>query len=196
MPETSAPQVEESSEETNDTPNGTPVTEAVTDPELAPIRLLSPSNEEEALKFVELWANTPGLMDDRLRKDEQTVLNFFVNTYQPPSLVYLIGDWAAFAAFVNVNPGWRATSVAARFKRDGGVYDREWKVAAQAAMIHHRLHVLDSFVPVENRVSRIATRRLGFRYRGLINDALCYNRRVQAVRWSTMERADLGLLPL
>lgn len=67
------------------------------------------------------------------------------------------------------------------------------RLAIAAAMSVRKLLVVDSFINVENTLSRRITVQMGFKERGVVPKMACYNGVLKDVMWHEITRADLGL---
>lgn len=135
----------------------------------------------------------PELWDDEARANPGQW--FYSHYTHPANLLFDVENGAGMVAFIRTIPGWRTQVYAGAWSRKAWGRDDLFQAACKIAMLSHDLLVIDSFVRLENRRSQRATLRNGFRNRGIIKGAQCYNGVGIPMYWNEIERADLGLEP-
>ncbi len=154
--------------------------------------VVAPDDEERHANLASHIGNIQNLWDDRALASP---LIYYAATYlNPKSLVFDICDGGGVFAVVHVQYGWRAQFIGALWSRDAvrATHDGEiWKSCGRAAMITHDLLVLDAITAVDNKLARRSMKRMGMRFRGLIDRALCYNGTWKAAAWYEIDRAAL-----
>lgn len=119
---------------------------------------------------------------------------WFMQQYTHPSnLLFDVLNGKGFVAFIRTLPNWRCQVYAAAWSRAAMRRDDLFRKACSIAMLTHNLLVIDSFVKVNNPLSQRATLRCGFKNRGIIKDAQCYNGAPRPMYWNEIDRATLEL---
>jgi len=118
---------------------------------------------------------------------------FMSNYTHPFNLLFDVLDGKGFVAFIRTIPGWRCQVYAAAWSREAMRRDDLFIAACKLAMLTNRLLVIDSFVKLDNARSQRATLRCGFKNRGIIRDAQCYNGTPRSMFWNELSREDIGL---
>lgn len=137
-----------------------------------------------AWRIDELW-------DDESRANPGL---FFMSHYLAPgNLLFDVEGGAGLVAFIRTIPGWRTQVVAGAWARRAFGRDDLFQTACKLALLTHDLLVIDSFVKIDNRISQRATLRCGFKNRGIIKAAQCYNGAMRPMYWNELTRADIGL---
>ena len=129
--------------------------------------------------------------------DDEANLNrglWFMSHYTAPtSMLFDVENGGGFVAFIRTTAGWRTQVYAAAWTRRAFGRDDLFRTACKLMMLTHDLRVIDSFVKLDNRISQRATLRAGFKNRGVIKNAQCYNGALRPMFWNEIDRAALGL---
>ena len=141
---------------------------------------------KEAWRVTELW-------DDEARANPG--LWFMMHYTHPYNLLFDVENGAGMVAFIRTIPGWRCHVYAAAWRRRAMGRDDLFATACRIAMQAHDLLVIDSFVRLENRRSQKATLRNGFKNRGIVPGAQCYNGVMIPLYWNELDRATLDRDP-
>jgi RimJ/RimL family protein N-acetyltransferase len=141
---------------------------------------------KDAWRVTELW-------DDEARANPG--LWFMLHYTRPFNMLFDVENGAGLVAFIRTIPGWRTQVYAAAWSRRAMGRDDLFTAACRIAMLTHDLLVIDSFVRLENHRSQKATLRNGFKNRGIVPAAQCYNGAMIPLHWNELERATLGLAP-
>jgi len=139
---------------------------------------------KEGWRVREIW-------DDEARANPG--LWFMSHYTQPTNLLFDVLNGKGMVAFIRTIVGWRCQVYAAAWSRDAMRRDDLFIAACKIAMLTNRLLVIDSFVKMDNPLSQRATVRCGFRNRGIIKDAQCYNGVPRSMYWNEADRPALGL---
>ena len=138
----------------------------------------------QAWRIKEIW-------DDEARANPAQWFTFhFLN---PQNMLFDLLNGKGLVAFIRTVPSWRSQVYCGVWHKDAMRRDDLFKDACRIMMLTNDLLVLDSFVKLDNNLSQRATLRNGFKYRGIIRNAQCYNGAQRAVRWNEIDRATLGL---
>jgi hypothetical protein len=177
---------------THETTNVTPIAPAfdtnINVPGLWHVRPIDGDRITNLLKYAwrvdEIW-------DDEARANPGL---WFMQQYTHPSnLLFDVLNGKGMVAFIRTIPNWRAQVYAAAWHRDAMRRDDLFIAACKIAMLTHNLIVIDSFVKLSNPLSQRATLRCGFKKRGIIKDAQCYNGTPRPMYWNEAERATFEL---
>jgi len=139
----------------------------------------------QAWRVREIW-------DDEARANPG--LWFTSHYLHPQNLLFDVLNGRGLVAFIRTIVGWRTQVFAAAWSREAKGRDDLFRTACEIAMRTNDLLVIDSFVHIDNRLSQRATIRAGFRNRGIIKAAQCYNGLPKDVYWNEIDRAGLGIV--
>jgi hypothetical protein len=139
---------------------------------------------KQAWRIEEIW-------DDEANQNRG--LWFMSNYTHPTNLLFDVLNGAGLVAFIRTIPGWRCQVYAAAWSRRAFGRDDLFQTACKLAMLANDLLVIDSFVKLDNPRSQRATLRAGFKNRGVIKQAQCYNGAMQPMYWNEIDRSTLGL---
>ena len=138
----------------------------------------------QAWRVDEIW-------DDEARANPGL---WFMQQYTHASnLLFDVLDGKGMVAFIRTIPNWRCQVYAAAWSREAMRRDDLFIAACKIAMMTNDLLVIDSFVKCNNPLSQRATLRCGFRNRGIIKDAQCYNGAPRPMFWNEADRATFRL---
>lgn len=139
---------------------------------------------KNAWRIKEIW-------DDEARKNPGL---WFMSHYMSPfNMLFDVLDGAGLVAFIRTVVGWRTQVFAAAWARRAIGRDDIFRAACQTMMLANDLLVIDSFVRLDNKLSQRGTLRAGFRNRGIIPAAQCYNGLMTPMYWNEIDRPALGL---
>lgn len=150
-----------------------------------------PLDKDRLLRLLDRAWMVDEIWDDDARANPAL---WFMQQYMHPSnLLFDVENGAGMVSFIRTVPGWRAQVYAAAWSRRAWGRDDLFRAACTIAMHTSNLLVIDSFVKLDNRLSQRATLRAGFKNRGIIRDAQCYNGAPRAMYWNEIDRPALGM---
>lgn len=163
-----------------------------------PLRRITSDDRESLARLAARIGEIREFWDDRFRVSSQAAVQAFARTFAHPtrSLTFDVCDDAGVLCFAEIEPGWRAQVYAYSWHRRANLADADdqlWRTAAQIAMQAYDLLVLDAFVLSDNRLSRRAVTRRGFRFRGYVPNAAWYDGVSHDVAWYEADREAVGL---
>lgn len=119
---------------------------------------------------------------------------WFMSHYTAPTnMLFDVLNGKGLVAFIRTIPCWRTQVFAAAWGREAKGRDDLFRAACTLAMHTFYLLVIDSFVRLDNPLSQRATLRAGFKNRGIVRNAQCYNGALLPMYWNEIDRAGLGL---
>lgn len=139
---------------------------------------------QNAWRIKEVW-------DDDARANPG--LWFMSHYTKTENMLFDVLNGAGLVAFIRTTPSWRTQVFAAAWARRAKGRDDLFRSACTLMMYYQNLHVIDSFVRLDNPLSQRATLRAGFKNRGIIRDAQCYHGAMIPMWWNEIDRATLGV---